>query len=66
MYLHLHHVYVQSLARITGVVHITGLDMNKLAHSIDDIGATERIKLAYYILSSLIGKVDGNVPMIML
>ena len=44
----------------TGAVHITGLDMEKLGEGTDEKGKTARAKLAYFILSSLVGKVDGS------
>ena len=44
----------------TGAVHITGLDMDKLGKDTDNAAAVGRAKLAYYVISSHIGKVDGS------
>eukprot|EP00957_Ditylum_brightwellii_P199715 15224408-Ditylum_brightwellii.AAC.1 len=44
----------------TGAVRVTGLDMVKLGMNTDSTGTAGRAKLAYFILSSFIGKVDGS------
>ena len=44
----------------TGAVYIKGLDLDRLAFNTDATGRVKRAKFAYYILSSLIGKVDGS------
>lgn len=44
----------------TGAVHILGMDMEKIGDSTDKAYTVDKVKLAYYILSSLIGKVDGS------
>jgi len=44
----------------TGAVHVIGLDLTKLSINMDDDGNTERAKFAFFILSSFIGRVDGN------
>ena len=48
------------LTRQVGAVHITGMDMVSLGRDTTEAGATGRAKLAYYILSSLVGRVDGS------
>ena len=48
------------LVNQVGAVHITGLNMSNLENGASEAGAAGRAKLAYYILSSLIGKVDGS------
>ena len=44
----------------TGVVHLTGMDYDMIKANTDSEGANGRAKLAYYIFSSFIGKVDGS------
>ena len=48
------------LVHQVGAVHVTGLNMSDLGFGASEAEAAGRAKLAYYILSSLIGKVDGS------